>query len=306
MVVIDGVPAVLLGCIKPLCPESPRQLVSHGKFEEAEAVIKRIFPQATDKLVKDKSIWWQLKQQFCVPANFRPHISTCVVGAVSQLGGFDALMYYSGKIFGLVGFNKPTVVSIVVGATNFTFSLFCVTILDRFGRRKTVCISGLGTFLSLVVAAVSFLHIPISKDLKIETQDVGWPGYLILATIIYIGFSASGVATITWLGTELLPVEVGALGTMTNTGVVWGCNIIIASTFINMMRDITSSGAFGFFSGICFVGWLFVLLGYPNVTGMPLEAVREVYTHGFGVKRASKLQKERKFALENGALMTAA
>ncbi|KAK7513186.1 general substrate transporter [Phyllosticta citriasiana] len=215
----------------PLCPESPRQFVSHGKFEEAEAVIKRVFPQATDKQVKDKSIWWQLKQLFCVPANFRPLISTCFVGAVSQLGGFNTLMYYSGTIFGLVGFNKPTVVSIVVGATNFTFSLFCVTILNRFGRRKIFCISALGI-----------------KDLKIETQDVGWPGYLILATIIiHIGYFASGVTTITWVGTELLPVEVGTLGTMTNTGAVWGCNIVIASTLISMMRGIASSGALGFF-----------------------------------------------------------
>ena len=29
---------------------------------------------------------------------------------------------------------------------------------------------------------------------------------------------------------------------------------------------------------------------------MPLELVREVYTHGFGVKHAKKMQKEMKFA----------
>ncbi|KAL1384779.1 myo-inositol transporter [Phyllosticta capitalensis] len=325
MVAIGGVPAILLGCIMPWCPESPRQLVSHGKFEQAEAVIKRVFPKATDKQVKDKiqlilnsvhevtaaledkSIWWQLRQLFCVPANFRPLLSTCVVGAVSQLGGFNTLMYYSGTIFGLVGFNKPTVVSIVVGATNFTFSLFCVSILDRFGRRKTVCVSALGMSISLVVAAVAFHYIPVSKDLKIETQEVGWPGYLVLTTIIiYIGFFASGVATITWVGTELLPVEVRALGTMTNTGVVWGTNIIIASTFLSMMKGITPSGAFGFYSGICFFGWLFMLFGYPDVTGLPLETVREVYTHGFGVKYAEKLQKERKQLRKTGMVLAEA
>ncbi|KAK8152498.1 myo-inositol transporter [Phyllosticta citrichinensis] len=319
MVAIGGVPAVLLGCILHLCPESPRQLVSHGKFEEAETVIKRVSPEATDKQVKDKfqlllnsvhevtaaledkSIWWQLRQLFFVPANFRPLLSTCVVIAVSQLGGFNTLMYYSGTIFGVVGFNKPTVASIVVGATNFIFSLFCVTLLDCFGRRKVVCVSALGMSLSLVVAAVAFHYIPISDDLKVETQTVGWPGYLVLVTlIIYIGFYASGVATITWVGTELLPVEVRALGTMTKTGVVWGTNIIIASTFLSMMKGITSPGAFGFYSRICFFGWLFVLVGYPDVNGLPLETVREVYTHGFGVKYAAKLQKERKFAIKNG------
>lgn len=44
-------------------------------------------------------------------------------------------MYYSGTLFGLVGFNKPTLVSLVVGATNFVFTLVNMFIIDKAGRR---------------------------------------------------------------------------------------------------------------------------------------------------------------------------
>jgi MFS transporter, SP family, solute carrier family 2 (myo-inositol transporter), member 13 len=61
-----------------------------------------------------------------------------------------------------------------------------------------------------------------------------------------------------------------------------------------MMKDMTPSGAFGFYAGICGFGWLFILLAYPEVKNMPLESVQEVFAHGFGVKHAAKLQKEAK------------
>lgn len=154
----------------------------------------------------------------------------------------------------------------------------------------------------MVVAAVAFHYIPISRDLVLESSSVNWAGILVLVTIIfYVAFFASGVATIGWVGTELLPLEVRALGTMMNTVTCWGCNIIIASTFLSMMKGITPSGAFGFYAGICFFGWIFVIFCYPEVKGLPLEEVSQVFEHGFGVRRASQIQKERKMAAAVGA-----
>lgn len=147
----------------------------------------------------------------------------------------------------------------------------------------------------MVLTAVAFHWIPISKDLELEASSVNWAGTLVLVTIIfYVAFYASGVATIGWVGTELLPLEVRALGTMMNTVTCWGCNIIIASTFLSMMKGLTPSGAFGFYAGICFFGWIFIIICYPEVKGLPLEDVRQIFEHGFGVKRAKQMQKEAK------------
>lgn len=162
MIAIGAVPAVLLAFLMPLCPDSPRQLLATGKKEKARAALHTIFPEATEEqldnkiaiidyglqevaeTVGDKSLWWQMKQLFVVPANLRALICACVIMAVSQLGGFNTLMYYSATLFGLVGFNDATTVSIVVGATNFIFTLVNMLVIDRFGRRRILLVTLIG------------------------------------------------------------------------------------------------------------------------------------------------------------------
>jgi SP family myo-inositol transporter-like MFS transporter 13 len=220
---------------------------------------------------------------------------------VSQLGGFNTLMYYSSTLFALVGFNKPVAVSLVVGATNFVFGFACFFSLDKYGRRIVLLITVMGMAISLTIAAIAFHWIPVNKDLVLQSQGINWAGILLLITIVfYVAFFAAGVAPVAWVGTELLPIEVRALGTMVNTMTCWGCNIIISSTFLSMMKAMTPSGAFGFYAGICLVGWVFIVFCYPEVHDMPLESVREVYAHGFGVKYAKNLQKELKAARKVG------
>lgn len=148
---------------------------------------------------------------------------------------------------------------------------------------------------AMAITAVAFKFIPVSKELDLEVKQVNWAGTLVLVMIIfYIAFYASGVATIAWVGTELLPMEVRALGTMMNTVTCWGCNLIIASTFLSMMKAITPSGAFGFYSGICFCGWIFIIFCYPEVRGLPLEDIRQIFDSGFGVRQAARMQRELK------------
>ena len=74
---------------------------------------------------------------------------------------------------------------------------------------------------------MAFHFIPINKELILEAAGVNWAGILVLVTIVfYVAFFASGVATIGWVGTELLPLPVRALGTMVNTVTCWGCKYV--------------------------------------------------------------------------------
>lgn len=61
-----------------------------------------------------------------------------------------------------------------------------------------------------------------------------------------------------------------------------------------MMKGMTPSGAFAFYACICFVGWLFIIFCYPECKGMPLEAIREVFEKGFGVRYSKQWQRENK------------
>ncbi|KAF4549261.1 Sugar (and other) transporter-like protein 42 [Elsinoe fawcettii] len=314
-VAIGGLPPFLLGGLLFMCPESPRQLVAHGNVEAADKALLRIYRQSTpqQRAEKIKSIemsieealnsmtqeplWKSFKRIFNTPATGRAVLTACMIMAISQLGGFNTLMYYAARIFAIVGFSNATAVAITVSATNFVFSLVNLVLVDRFGRRIILCITVLGMSICMAIAVAAFRFIPIDlATLTVTTDNVGWPGTLVLITIIcYVACFSSGVATIAWIGTELIPLEVRALGTMLNTVTCWGTNIIIASTFLTMMKSLTPSGAFGFYCGICFIGWLFIIFCYPECKGMPLEEIRVVFSQGFGVKYSKQWQRDHKF-----------
>ncbi|KAL9109912.1 MAG: hypothetical protein Q9227_005435 [Pyrenula ochraceoflavens] len=309
-----AVPAIVLGCLLPFCPESPRQLVYHGRVEEAERVIRKIFPNGTDLQVQQKiqhityhieqskaitagkSQWWILKQLYVVPANFRALVAACGLMAISQLGGFNSLMYYSPTLFALVGFANPVAVGTTIAGTNFFFTWINLMLVDRIGRRRILLCTMQFMGLFLVAAAVAFHWIPVNHDLTLqENAKVGAPAIVVLVSMIcYVGFYSSGMGNTAWLSSEFFPMEVRAMGTMMLTMTCWGANVIVASTFLTQMENTTPSGAFGFYAAICILGWVAVYFCYPEVRGMTLEDIREIFKHGFGVKKAREAQRQMK------------
>jgi len=128
--------AIGLAIMLVFCPESPRQLVAHGRLEQADACLLRIYrtstleqrqakirsiemsiQEAISSLVQE-SLWVSFKRIFNTASNARAVVTACVVMAISQLGGFNTLMYYSSTLFAIVGFNDATAVGITVSGTN--------------------------------------------------------------------------------------------------------------------------------------------------------------------------------------------
>ncbi|GAW18714.1 hypothetical protein ANO14919_081950 [Xylariales sp. No.14919] len=320
IVAIGGVPPIILTVLLVRCPESPRLLLMHQKFEEAKKALTSLYPYASEAQVQSKidllvyaieedakvagsrSIWSQFRELHCVPANLRALVTACTIMAISQLCGFNALLYYSATLFSLVGFRNPTAVSITIGATNFLFNIVNLCAIDKAGRRIVLLVTVMIMAISMVTISVAIHWIPISKDLAPLTTTTNWAAIVVLVGIIvFVAAFSSGVATIAWIGTELLPIEVRAVGTMLNTVTSWGTQIIISSTFLSLLKGATPSGAFGFFAGICFFGWIYILFFFPEVKGIPLEDVRQVFEHGFGVQKAKELQ--RKAAAHNKGVM---
>jgi SP family myo-inositol transporter-like MFS transporter 13 len=229
-----AIPAIVLGALLPFCPESPRQLVFLGKHEEAAGVIRRIYPNGTEEQVQNKlrllkfhveqskainagkSRWWVFKQMYNKGSNFRALVSACGLMAISQLTGFNALMYYSPVLFSLVGFSNPVAVGTVIAGTNFLFTLVNLLLVDRAGRRRILLCTVQFMSLALVLAAVCFKWIPINKDLTLaDDAKVGWAAIVVLISmVIFVGFYSSGIGNTAWLSSEFFPLEIRAMGTM--------------------------------------------------------------------------------------------
>ncbi|KAL4878204.1 general substrate transporter [Aspergillus karnatakaensis] len=314
MVGLGALPSIILACLLPFCPESPRQLVYHGKLQEAESVIRKIYKGATNEQIhskvrlivaacdeskelnKDSTRWAKIKMLHTKPAYLRTLICACGFIVIAQMSGFNTLMYYSATLFELVGFSDPVAVGLVVSGTNFIMTWVNMMAVDPIGRRRIVLLTSWGMCAGLVAVAIAFSFIPVNAStLELETNSVSPAAIVVLVFIIwFVFFYGVSMGNTAWMNTDLFPMEVRAIGTMWLSCSCWGANIIVSSTFLSMMKGITPSGAFGFYAGICGVGYVLIYFFYPEVSGLTLEEIKEVFQHGFGVSYARQLRKERR------------
>ncbi|KAL1623703.1 hypothetical protein SLS56_008152 [Neofusicoccum ribis] len=334
MIAIGALPSILLGVLLFWCPESPRQLLFHNRREECGRVLRKIYPQATEEQLADKvrsielgvseakalneeiSLLAALRMLFTIPANLRALIAACGLMAFQQFCGFNTLMYYFSTLFDIVGFGNPLAVGTIVACVNLIFTILSIFLIDRVGRRRILLFSMPGMPICLLGAAIAFKWIPIDlATLKVTNDNIGAPAYIVLVAMIgFVAFYAAGLGCVPWQANEFLPMEVRAMGEFSRTkaeeplltkqGTMminvcnWGLNIVVSATFLSMMKGITSSGTFGFYAALCFLGCVFVYFCFPEAANMTLEEVRRVFEHGFGVKYAEMWRKQRMLELK--------
>ncbi|KAJ5760425.1 hypothetical protein N7520_007581 [Penicillium odoratum] len=315
MVGLGAVPAIILALLLPFCPESPRHLIYQGREEEARVVLKKIYKGASElqidalqtsirvacnqarEINDGGTAFSKIKQLHCVPSNLRALISACGLMVISQLSGFNGLMYYSGTLFGTIGFSDPMAVGLVVAGTNFIMTFVNMMVIDKMGRRRLLLSTTWGMSAGMIAIAIAFKWIPFNLESGTLEPTSGVPPAAIAVIVFiiwYVVFYGVSVGNTAWMSTDFFPLEVRAMGTMWLTCSNWGSNVIISSCFLSMIEAMTPSGAFGFFAGICGVGWIWLYFFYPEVSGLVLEEVQEVFEHGFGVKYANNLRRERK------------
>lgn len=232
MIGLGAIPSICLGIFLFWCPESPRQLLFHGKREQCERVIRKIYPHATEEQVKQKvlsielgvtqskalneeiSLRKSLGMLFIIPANLRAGVAACGLMFFQQFCGFNTLMYYSSTLFDIVGFSNPIAVGSVVAIVNWIFTVLSIFLIDRIGRRRILLWTMWGMPVALAIAAVAFHWVPIDlKTLQLTTDEIGWPAILVLVMMImFVAFYAAGLGCVPWQANEFLPMEVRAMG----------------------------------------------------------------------------------------------
>lgn len=303
MVGLGGVPSIILACLLPWCPESPRHLIYHGRLDEARQVLRRVYGQASEyqlSLVEESIImacdeakmnnenesrWNKIKQLHTDPANLRALFSACGLMVISQISGFNTLMYYSSTIFDMVGFSDPTAVGLVVAAPNLIMTFVNMILVDRLGRRKLLLCTAWGMAAGMIAIAVAFHFIPVNlQTMEVpEYAHMSAPCIVVLVFVLwFVIFYGVSVGNTAWMSADFFPLEVRSMGTMWMTCSNWVTNVIVSSSFLSMMKTMTPPGTFGFYAGTCGLGWIWILFFYPEVTGLPLEEIRAVFEHGYG------------------------
>lgn len=234
MVGLGAVPAIILACFLPFCPESQRQLIYHGKIEEANRVIQRIHKQASPKQVhakvaliaaameeskalnENESRWSKVKRLHTNPVNFLALVCACGLMVISQMSGFNTLMYYSSTLFSLVCFSNPVAVGLVLAGVNSIMTWVNMMTVDPLGRRRVLICMVWGMSAVLLAVAIAFYFIPVNTNtLVLEATTVFAPANVVFVFIIWFVFSYGvSVGDTAWMSTDFFPMEVRTMGTM--------------------------------------------------------------------------------------------
>lgn len=188
-------------------------------------------------------------------------ILACGLQGIQQFTGFNSLMYFSATIFETIGFHNATAVSIIIAATNFVFTGVAICIIDKVGRRRILLVGMPCMCASLVVCAIAFhfLDIDFGSGEIISRGINGWGIVVIVGMILYVASYAIGIGNAAWVGVELFSdVNVRSIGAMYAAGTNWAGSMVIAATFLTMLENITPTGTFFFFAGLCCVAFFFV------------------------------------------------
>lgn len=270
------VPAAVQCIMLPFAPESPRYLLLSSRDEQkAREVLTSI--RGTDEIDDEINAMNQehhaekQEQKFTIVDLFRvgslrtPLIIGVVMHLSQQLGGINAVLYYSTTIFETAGLvtEKARLASIGVGSILFVMALVSIPLMDRLGRR-TLQLWGLGGMM------VSSILMTVALTNK-SNSTMGI--FAVIFTLLYVAFFGVGPSSIPWMilsemfsqGARSAAVSVGAL-------VNWFANFIIGLIFIPM-NDALKDYVFIPFTILLLLFFIFVYFKLPETKNKSIEEV---------------------------------
>jgi len=313
------VPGMILLIGMFFLPETPRWLMSKGREAESRQILERIEEPALveNSMQRMKDEIEQDKNKAGFREIFRPWLRTALIIAVGimffqQFVGINTVIYYSPKIFMIVGFEGARAGiwgAVSVGVINVLFTILSLFMIDKLGRRKLYFIGLSGIIGSLVALGLVFaFHAALGDVGKWLAIGFVW---------VYIAFFAISLGPLGWLIiSEVFPLRVRGIGSSIGSLSNWFFNGVVAFTFFKIVKLFTASGAgiithekiyneathtfvtkaidngnpAGAFWLYAFIGILGLIWGYyflPETKDVPLEEIEEHWRKG-GKPRALK------------------
>ncbi len=254
-----------------LIPESPRWLVKSGLTDRARRVLARIGGNAyADAEVADIQKTIASQEVSCVryadllaPRMTKILTIGVILAVLQQWSGINVIFNYAQEIFEQAGYGVSDVMFniVITGVVNVAFTVFAILTVDHFGRRALMLVgcAGIGLFHALI--GVCYL-------LQLKGIVVVVP---VLATLACYGFS---LAPVTWvLISEIFPNRIRGAAVSVAVSALWIACFILTYTFPLLNKALGPAFTFWLYAGICFAGFVFILLRVPETKGKSLEQI---------------------------------
>ncbi|EPE30673.1 MFS general substrate transporter [Glarea lozoyensis ATCC 20868] len=288
---IQLIPAIVLGALIFLFPESPRWLMDNGKPEEGLKTLARLhsngdvndpwvqaeFDQIQASITHEheneaKSYLELFTDRSC----FRRLLIACALQASVQMTGVSAIQYYSVKIYGQIGIDGAN--ALKYQAINNIIGLLgegaCVVFIDRLGRRRPLISGNLFNMVCFLVACILIAQFPPGVA---NNKAASW-GFIICTWAYNFSFSAT-CGPLSWIiPAEIFDTKTRSKGVSIATMVSFAFN-----TMIGQITDVAMTNLgyrYYFLFIICnFTNALFFYLLLPETKNLPLEEMNYLFTN---------------------------
>ncbi|GES58915.1 MFS sugar transporter [Aspergillus terreus] len=283
-------PAVCLGLLIMLFPESPRWLIDHGRHEEGLKTLAKLHAHGNENDPWVVAEYNQIRETitfeheheaksymelFTSRSSFRRLFLCCALQASVQMTGVSAIQYYSVTIYGQIGIEGDE--TLRYQAINSVIALvaqfLCMMFIDRFGRRWTLICGNLGNMVTFIIACVLLAKFPP----EVNNTGAHW-GFIIMTWLYNFSFSCT-CGPLSWIiPAEVFDTRTRSKGVSIATMTSFAFNTMIGQVTPIAMTNIRYRFYFVFI--ICnFTNALFFWALLPETKKLPLEEMNFLFTN---------------------------
>ena len=271
----EMIPAALFTILICFVPESPRYLVSVGKFDNAQHVLSRIngMRQAHVILEEIKETM-HTKTEKLFTYGWMCIFVGIMLSVFQQAVGINAVLYYAPRIYDAMGFDNEMTVTIFTGIVNIIFTLVAIFTVEKLGRRPLLIVGSIGMAVGAFGVAVSF-------------GQPGMEGVCMANLLIYSACFMFSWGPICWvLIAEVFPNTIRGAAVAIAVAFQWVFNFIVSSSFVPMFNLHLTEGdhfghwfTYGLYGIICILAAVFVWKLVPETKGKTLEDMTALWLH---------------------------
>jgi MFS transporter, SP family, galactose:H+ symporter len=193
------------------------------------------------------------------------------IQALQQLSGINAMIYYSTRIFNIVGFDSPLFDTAAIVAVKAFATLLAINLIDSIGRKHLLFFGFTLMGMSMIFCGILFASYSTGDHFYFGRKLA-----FLFCTLIHISAFALSIGPIAWLlSAEIFPTKYRNAGVAVTTLTNWILNAVIIFSSISIIKNYNISLIFMFFGICCFVGLFVVAFFIPETRNIELEEIEQ-------------------------------
>ena len=282
MLGVETVPALVYFLMSYAIPESPRFLISVGRFDRARQVLTDVEGADSDPDARIAEIQGVMasesKSSLRDLLGGKAFLKTIVwigIGAsvFQQFVGINVIFYYSSLLWQSVGINASNslLISVSTSLVNIIGTVIAIALVDRIGRRPLALAGSAGMAVALGTAAWAFSY-RTGTGTSASLPNLQATVALVAAHIFVLCFAFSwGVVVWVLLG-EMFPNKIRALALSVAASAQWLANWAITVSFPSL-SDWNLSATYAIYACFALLSIPFVYFFIKETKGRTLESM---------------------------------